>query len=187
MGLDYLRKVKMADWQLTLKLQIQNDVIDEGSNNQLHDIVMQALKEAQVEPQHELEALKKDLGEERAKSKHLKVLLKNNYSKVTHLRKTYRDHLDDVEKEHVRISQVHQELWEEKKSLQEANEAKDAQILVLSGQIEVYKKELESSKSDANYFERLLCERDGAICALKAELKIIKSKLCDLIKWTFSM
>ena len=52
---------------------------------------------------------------------------------------------------------------------------------MLTGQVAVYKKELEAFKVDANYFEKLACERDRSLDNLKGELKAIEAKLCDLI------
>ena len=82
----------------------------------------------------------------------------------------------------MRANQANHQLYREKKELQEALEAKEARILELSGQVEVYKSELEASKLDANYFEKLVCERDETLRIIKAELEPMKAKLCDLIK-----
>ena len=154
-------------------------------NNQMNespDIIMQALNEAQIIPQRDLEDLRKELADERAKNKQLTGSIRTQYSKISRLRKTYQDHLQAGENEHMRANQANQQLYKEKKELQKALEAKEARILELSGQVEVYKSELEASKLDANYFEKLICERDEALSSLKAELKPIKAKLCDLIK-----
>ena len=107
--------------------------------------------------------------------------LNNQYCKISRLRKTYYDQLQKAENEHFRANQAKQQLLEEKKLLQESNQAKDEQIMLLSGQLQVYKDELQASKSDANYFEKLASERDRAMGTLKGELKAIEAKLSNLI------
>ena len=154
----------------------------DNPTNESPDIVMQALNEAQINPQHDLENLRKELADEQAKNKQLMGSIRNQYSKISRLRKTYHDHLQAGEKEHSRANQANHQLYREKKELQEALEAKEARILELSGQVEVYKSELEASKLDANYFEKLVCERDETLRIIKAELEPMKAKLCDLIK-----
>jgi len=140
---------------------------------------MQALNEANINPQPDFE---RKLAEERKKTAELARRLDNQYAKLTRLRKTYQDHLKHVEEEHSRVSQTNQQLWEEKKALEEANNSKEAQILVLTDQIGALKTELESAKSDASYFEQLISDRDRVLGELKAELTTIKAKICHLIQ-----
>ena len=144
------------------------------SVNHENDIIMQALQEAEITPLHDLEELKRELAEEQAKNKQLSGHLKNQYSKISRLRKTYQDHLQAAENEHFRSARANQQHLEEKKKLQE-------NVLALTGQVEVYKRELEASKSEAQHHEKLLRERDRAFQALKAELKTIQAKLKGLI------
>ena len=142
---------------------------------------MQALYEAGVEPQRDLDDVRKELDEERAKNKQLAGSLKNQYSKLSRLRKNYQNQVLAAENEHFRFNQSQQQLIAEKKALQEAIGAKDAQIQVLSDQVETYKSALETSKADANYFEKLACERDRALGTIKAEINTIKAKLSNLV------
>ena len=155
--------------------------MNENSDNGAHDIVMQALNEAQIHPAHDLEELKRQLTEEQAKNKQLAANLKNQYSKISRLRKTYHHQLQEAENEQLRATQAKQQLWEEKMSLQKSIDSKDNQIMVLTGQLELYKSESEAFKNDANYFERLASERDRSLGNLKTELKAIETKLSDLI------
>ena len=141
---------------------------------------MQALHEAGIEPKHDLEGVKKELADERAKNKQLAGSVKNQYSKLSRLRKNYQNQVMAAENERFRFNQAQQQLSDEKNALQEANQAKDAQIQVLSDQIEMYKNAIEASQSDSNYFEKLACERDRALSTIKAELRAIKAKLCNL-------
>ena len=141
---------------------------------------MQALHEAGIEPKHDLEGVKKELADERAKNKQLAGSVKNQYSKLSRLRKNYQNQVMAAENERFRFNQAQQQLSDEKNALQEANQAKDAQIQVLSDQIEMYKNAIEASQSDSNYFEKLACERDRALNTIKAELRAIKAKLCNL-------
>ena len=143
---------------------------------------MQALDEAEINsPSRDLEEMTRELAEEQAKNKKLMANLNNQYCKISRLRKTYYDQLQKAENEHFRANQAKQQLLEEKKLLQESNQAKDEQIMLLSGQLQVYKDELQASKSDANYFEKLASERDRAMGTLKGELKAIETKLSNLI------
>ena len=172
----------MQDKLFVHKFQsLLSDPTPDSCNNEAHDIVMQALNEAQINPLHDLEEMKKELAEERAKTKQLMGSLKNQYCKISRLRKTYQQQLQSAENEHLRASQAKQQLLEEKNLLQKSNDAKNTQILVLTGQVAVYKKELEAFKGDANYFEKLACERDRSLDNLKGELKDIEAKLNDLI------
>ena len=155
-----------------------NDQTTENTDEQ--DIIMQALHEAGIEPQHDLEGLRKELDDERAKSKQLAGSVKNQYSKLSRLRKNYQNQAMAAENERFHFTQAQKQLNDEKKALQEANLAKDAQIKVLSDQIELYKSAMEASQSDSNYFEKLACERDRALGTIKAELRAIKAKLCNL-------
>ena len=142
---------------------------------------MQALYEAGIQPQRDLDDVRKELDEERAKNKQLAGSLKNQYSKLSRLRKNYQNQVLAAENEHFRFNQSQQQLIAEKKALQEAIGAKDAQIQVLSDQVETYKSALETSKADANYFEKLACERDRALGTIKAEINTIKAKLSNLV------
>ena len=142
---------------------------------------MQALYEAGIQPQRDLDDVRKELDEERAKNKQLAGSLKNQYSKLSRLRKNYQNQVLAAENEHFRFNQSQQQLIAEKKALQEAIGAKDAQIQVLSDQVETYKSALETSKADANYFEKLACERDRALGTIKAEINTIKAKLGNLV------
>ena len=142
---------------------------------------MQALYEAGIQPQRDLDDVRKELDEERAKNKQLAGSLKNQYSKLSRLRKNYQNQVLAAENEHFRFNQSQQQLIAEKKALQEAIGAKDAQIQVLSDQVETYKSALETSKADANYFEKLACERDRALGTIKAEINKIKAKLGNLV------
>ena len=155
--------------------------MNESCDNQVHDIVMQALNEAQIHPAHDLEELKRQLAEEQAKNKQLMANLKNQYSKISRLRKTYHHQLQEAENEQFRASQAKQQLWEEKMSLQKSIDSKDNQIVVLTSQLEVYKSEIGAYKNDAQYFEKLASERDRSLGNLKTELKAIETKLSDLI------
>ena len=155
--------------------------MEESGDHQGHDIVMQALNEAQIDPERDLEDMKRQLAEEQAKNKQLMGNLKNQYSKISRLRKTYHHQLQEAENEHFRASQAKQLLLEEKMALEKSNEVKDNQIMVLTGQVQVYKAELETFKSDANFFEKLASERDRSLGNLKTELKAIEAKLGDLI------
>lgn len=167
---------------ITLKFQnLLNNPINESCDDQMHDIVMQAVREAEIDSSHDLEEMRRELAEERAKNKQLMGNLKNQYSKISRLRKTYHEQLQIAENEHVRANHAKQQLLEEKKLLQKSNETKDNQILVLTGQVQLYKKELETFKSDSNFFEKLACERDRALGTLKAELKVIEAKINGLI------
>ena len=150
-----------------------------GANPE-NDIVMQALQEAEMNPLHDLDAMKRELAEEQAKNKQLTGHLKNQYSKISRLRKTYQDHLQAAENEQFRSIRANQQHLDEKKKLQETNEAQKAEMLELTGQVEVYKSALEASKSEAKHYERLLGERDRAFRALKTELKSIQAKLKGL-------
>ena len=155
--------------------------MNESCDNQVHDIVMQALHEAEIEPSRDLEETRRELAEERAKNKQLMGNLRNQYCKISRLRKTYQNQLQAAENEQFHARQAKQLLLEEKSLLQKSNDAKDTQIMVLTGQVEVYKSELESFKSDANYFEKLASERDRAMGSLKGELKAIEAKINGLI------
>ena len=152
---------------------------NKSCESQVDDIVMLALQEAEIEPQQEAAEMKKLLEVEQAKNHQLRSLLENQQSKMAKLKKIYHEYMQKVENELFQSRSTNQKLSDEKKSLQKAH---DTQMLVLSGQVEVYKKELESYKSDANYFERLLCERDRTREALRAELRKIQEKLCDMTK-----
>ena len=157
-----------------------NDQTTENNESDGHDIIMQALYEAGVEPQHDLEGLQKELADERAKNKQLSGSLKNQYSKLSRLRKNYQNQVLAAENEHFRSNQMQQQLMAEKKSLQEANDAKEAQIRMLSDQIEMYKNALEVSKSDVNYFEKLVGERDRVLGTIRAEINTVKATLSGL-------
>ena len=157
-----------------------NDQTDENKDCDGDDIIMKALAEAGIQPQHDLEGVRKELADEQAKNKQLAGSLKNQYSKLSRLRKNYQNQVMAAENERFRFNQAQQQLSDEKNALQEANQAKDAQIQVLSDQIEMYKNAIEASQSDSNYFEKLACERDRALNTIKAELRAIKAKLCNL-------
>ena len=142
---------------------------------------MQALNEAQIDHSHVLEEMKKELAEERTKNEKLMGNLKNQYCKISRLRKTYQDQLKTAENEHLRANHAKQQLLEEKNLLQKSINAKDTQIMVLTGQVEVYKQEIEAHKADSNYFEKLASERDRTLGTLKTEIRAIEAKLGDLI------
>ena len=157
-----------------------NDQTTENTDVGGQDIIMKALNEAGIEPQHDLQGLMKELDDERAKTKQLTGSVKNQYSKLSRLRKNYQNQVMAAENERFRFNQAQKQLNDEKNALQEANQAKDAQIQVLSDQIEMFKSAMEASQSDSNYFEKLACERDRALGTIKAELRAIKAKLCSL-------
>ena len=95
-----------------------NDQTTENTDVGGQDIIMKALNEAGIEPQHDLQGLMKELDDERAKTKQLTGRVKNQYSKLSRLRKNYQNQAMAAENERFHFTQAQKQLNDEKKEIE---------------------------------------------------------------------